>query len=184
MSALDVILAILLLFAFYKGYKQGLFSAIASLVGLIAGVIGAVYFSEYAARYLAERVSWSEQTINLAAFAITFLVIIYVASLLGKAMTKVADVAALGTVNKLLGGVFTAIKYAFVISVIFMYINASSSLSGFIISEEKKETSLLYPPVAALAPIIMPRILQEVDAIKEQLNEIVPKDEEQTTPTN
>lgn len=184
MAALDVILAIILLFGFYKGWKQGLFSAIASLIGLIAGVIGAVYFSDYAATYLAERVSWSEQTINLAAFAITFLVILYVVSLIGKAMTKVADVAALGMVNKLLGGAFTAIKYAFVISVIFMYINASSSLSGFIISEEKKEGSILYPPVASMAPLLMPRILEEVDGLKDELQDVLPKESNKTTSKN
>jgi membrane protein required for colicin V production len=166
MNIVDIILGIILLFAFYKGAKQGLFVTLASLIGLVLGVIGAVYFSDYAADYLVENVSWSEQVINLVAFAITFLVIVFVIGLAGKALTKVADFAALGLVNKILGGIFNALKYGFIVSVIFMFINASSAVSGFIISEEKKEASMLYEPVASLAPLVLPHILEKVDELK------------------
>ena len=166
MNIVDIILGIILLFAFYKGVKQGLFVTLASLIGLVLGVIGAVYFSDYAADYLAKNVSWSEQVINLVAFAITFLVIVFVIGLAGKTLTKVADFAALGLVNKILGGVFNALKYGFIVSVVFMFINASSAASGFIISEEKKEASMLYEPVASLAPLVLPHILEKVDELK------------------
>jgi membrane protein required for colicin V production len=166
MNIVDIILGIILLFAFYKGAKQGLFVTLASLIGLVLGVIGAVYFSDYAADYLVENVSWSEQVINLVAFAITFLVIVFVIGLAGKALTKVADFAALGLVNKILGGIFNALKYGFIVSVIFMFINASSAVSGFIISEEKKEASMLYEPLASLAPLVLPHILEKVDELK------------------
>jgi membrane protein required for colicin V production len=166
MNIVDIILGIILLFAFYKGAKQGLFVTLASLIGLVLGVIGAVYFSDYAADYLAKNVSWSEQVINLVAFAITFLVIVFVIGLAGKTLTKVADFAALGLVNKILGGVFNALKYGFIVSVVFMFINASSAASGFIISEEKKEASMLYEPVASLAPLVLPHILEKVDELK------------------
>ncbi len=171
MSIVDIVLGIILLFAFYKGAKQGLFVTLASLIGLVLGIIGAVYFSDYAADFLAERVNWSEQVINLTAFAITFLVIVFVIGLAGKTLTKVADFAALGLVNKILGGAFNALKFAFIVSVLFMFINASSSLSGFIISEEKKEASMLYEPVASLAPLVMPHILEKVDELKEEVDE-------------
>ena len=39
--------------------------------------------------------------------------------LLGKVLTKIADFAALGLINKFLGGVFNTIKIAFIISVLF-----------------------------------------------------------------
>jgi membrane protein required for colicin V production len=80
MSLVDIILGILLLFAFYTGIKKGLFVTLASLIGIIAGVYGAVYFSHYAAGYLMDYFNWKEQTINLAAFALTFLVIVLVVS--------------------------------------------------------------------------------------------------------
>ena len=163
MSIIDIILGVILLFAFYTGLKKGLFVTLASLIGLIAGVYGAIYFSHIAGAYLSNAFNWGEQATNLAAFAITFLAIVFVVSLAGKLLTKVADFAALGLINKLAGGVFNALKFAFIVSVIFMFINASTSVSGLLISEEKKEASKLYEPIASIAPILLPNLLAEVE---------------------
>jgi membrane protein required for colicin V production len=163
MNIIDIILGIILLFAFYTGMKKGLFVTLASLIGLIAGVYGAIYFSHYAGAYLSNTFNWSEQVTNLAAFAITFLAIVFVISLAGKLLTKVADFVALGLINKLAGGVFNALKFAFIVSVIFMFISASTSVSGLLISEEKKESSKLYEPIASIAPILLPNLLAEVE---------------------
>jgi len=163
MGLLDIVLGIILLVGLYSGWKNGLFVALASLIGLVLAVYGAVYFSDYAAVYIADWFDWTETTTNLVAFAATFLVIIVVVSMLGKVLTKVADFAALGIINKLLGAVFNVLKYAFIVSVIFMFLNASEDLSGYMISEEKKENSILYAPVATLAPLVIPHILKEVE---------------------
>jgi membrane protein required for colicin V production len=163
MSMIDIILGIIFLFAFYTGIKKGLFVTLASLIGLIAGVYGAIYFSHYAGAYLSNAFDWSEQITNLAAFAITFLAIVFVISLAGKLLTKVADFAALGLINKLAGGVFNMLKFAFIVSVVFMFISASTSVSGLLISEKKKESSKLYKPIASIAPTLLPNLLAEVE---------------------
>jgi len=165
MNLIDIVLGAILLIAFYMGYKRGLFLALASLIGVIAGVYGAIYFSDFAAGYISEWFNWSEQTVNLAAFAVTFMAILLLVSMAGKFLTKIADFAMLGILNKLLGAVFNVLKYAFIVSVIFMYVNASESYS--ILSEEKRATSVLYEPVASLAPMILPHILREVDDFRE-----------------
>ncbi|WP_271855263.1 CvpA family protein [Patiriisocius marinus] len=185
MNLIDIVLGIILIFAFYKGLTKGLFATLASLVGLIAGVFGAIHFSHFAANYLVAKTDWAEATINLAAFAITFLIILLVVSLVGKALTKIADFAALGLINKLLGGVFSALKMAFIISVIFMFVNASKNFSGLIISEEKKENSILYEPVAMLAPLLLPNILEQVDTFRSSdKDEGTVEDEEETPVEN
>ena len=163
MSVIDIILGLILLVAFYTGLKKGLFVTLASLIGLILGVYGAIYFSHYASSFLSDFFNWGEQTTNLAAFAITFLAIVFIISLAGKLLTKVANFAALGFINKLAGGVFNALKIAFIVSVVFMFINASTAVSGFLISEEKKESSKLYKPVASIAPALLPQLLAEVE---------------------
>ena len=161
MNTIDIVVGVILLIAFVIGYKKGLFVALAGLVGLVAGVYGAVYFSEYAASYIASWTDWNEQTVNLAAFAVTFLGIVMLVSLAGKFLTKIADFAMLGIVNKLLGAVFNSLKFAFIVSVVFMFVRASPSFS--ILSEEDRETSVLYAPVASLAPFVLPYILNEIN---------------------
>ena len=179
MNSVDIILGIILLIAFYTGYKKGLFVALASLIGLVLGAIGAIYFSDYAGAYIAQWFDWSDKTTKLVAFAVTFLAIVFIVSLLGKFLTKVADFAMLGIFNKILGGVFGALKFAFIVSVVLMFVNAYSGIGGYVISEEKKENSKLYYPVAALAPLVVPHILNEVDVLKNE----VEGDTEETAPS-
>jgi membrane protein required for colicin V production len=166
MNTIDIVLGVILLIACVVGFKNGLFVALAGLIGIVAGVYGAVYFSEYAAGYIAGWTDWNEQTVNLAAFAVTFLSIVLLISMAGKALTKIADFAALGLVNKLLGAVFNVLKFAFIVSVVFMFINASPTFS--ILSEEDRDESVLYNPVASLAPLVVPYILNEVDGFEEE----------------
>jgi membrane protein required for colicin V production len=171
MNLVDIALGFVLLIGFYAGFKNGLFVALASLLGIVAGVYGALYFSDYAATYISNWFDLGQEMTQLAAFAVTFLGILFLVSMAGKFLTKIADFAMLGVANKILGGIFNAITYAFIISVVFMFVNASSGLSGYVISEEKKENSTLYAPIASIAPVILPHILKEVDRIETQKDE-------------
>ncbi len=110
MNIFDIIIAALLIFGFVRGVMKGLFVEVASLVALIAGVYGAIHFSYFIGDILNEYVSWSEEYVSLTAFAGTFIVIIIVIAFLGKILTKLADFASLGVINKILGGVFGALK--------------------------------------------------------------------------
>ncbi len=163
----DIVIGILLLLGFYKGFKKGLLLSLASLVGVVFGVYGAIYFSGYVAEWLANRFSWGVQLTQLVAFAITFLSIIYAVSLLGKFLTKVADFAFLGIFNKLFGGALYTLIVAFLISVFFMFAGSFEAY-GYGISKETKEQSVLYPSVASLAPMVLPTIIENVKKVKEQ----------------
>ncbi|MDC8005299.1 CvpA family protein [Aureisphaera galaxeae] len=158
MNIIDIVLGVILLLAFISGFRKGLFVALASLIGLIAGVFGAIYFSDFAGAYISRWFNWSDEVTKLASFAVTFLIIVILINMAGKFLTKIADFAALGLLNKLLGGVFALLQYAFIVSVVFMFFN-NSNLTGYVISEEKKENSVLYTPVAALAPLVIPKVL-------------------------
>jgi membrane protein required for colicin V production len=112
--------------------------------------------------------------ISLAAFAVTFAIIVLVVSMAGKFLTKIADFAALGLLNKLLGGVFSVLQYAFIMSVFFMFFDGPNS-TGYVISEEKKSDSRLYGPVASLAPLIVPQVMAK---FKDETTEEEPNLEE------
>jgi len=162
MSVLDIILSALLLFGLVRGFMKGLFVEVASLVGLIAGVYGAIHFSYYAANFLESKVSWDEKYINIVAFAITFVLIILIISLAGKALTKLADFAALGIINKLLGGVFGALKIGLILSIVLMIFSRMNKSIPFV-SEAELKNSILYEPVKTIAPLIFPDIIKAED---------------------
>ena len=169
MNLLDIILGIILIFSFFQGTKKGLFVTLASLIGLVLGIMGAIYFSDYAANYINEWFSWKEQTTSFAAMAVTFIAIVIIVNWAGKFLTKIVDFAFLGIFNKLLGGVFNMIISAFIVSVIFMFFNEWNA-TEYVISEEKKNNSYLYEPIANLAPLVLPDLVEEIENID------IPKD--------
>ena len=128
MSVLDIILLALLLLGLIGGFRKGFFVEVASLVALIAGVYGAIHFSNFAGDFLMDKVDWNEKTVNIIAFAITFIVIVLVIALAGKALTKLADFAALGILNKLLGALFGLLKMAVILSVILIIFDSFNKI--------------------------------------------------------
>jgi len=176
MNIVDIILGIILLLAFVSGFKKGLFVTLASLIGLIAGVFGAIYFSDFAGGYISGWFDWSDKITKLASFAVTFSIIVIVISMAGKFLTKIADFASLGLLNKLLGGVFSTLQYAFIISVFFMFFN-SSNITGYVISEEKKSESILYDPVSSLAPLVVPHVMARFESENDNEEETPPSEE-------
>lgn len=160
MNVFDIVLAALLIYGFIKGFMKGLFVEVASLVALVGGVWGAIHFSYFAASILKKYVSWEENYISLTAFAITFIAIVIFVSSLGKLFTKLADFAALGLVNKVVGGVFGFLKTAFILSILLIFFNRINHNVSFV-EKETLENSILYDPIKSIAPTIFPSIINE-----------------------
>ena len=165
MSVIDIIIGALILYGVVKGLFKGLFVEVTSLLALLVGVYGAVHFSNYAAEILLNNFEWSEKTTNITAFAVTFVAIVMVISLAGKALTKLADFAALGLLNKLLGALFGGTKIALIISVLLLIFSTLNKTIPFV-SNDEIEASLLYTPVKSLAPMILPEFMNAASEIE------------------
>lgn len=164
MNVFDIVIAALLIFGFVRGVMKGLFVEVASLAALIGGVYGAIHFSYFIGDFLKEAVSWDQEYVSLAAFAGTFITIIVTIALLGKMLTKLADFAALGIINKILGGVFGAIKIGLILSVVFIFFGKMNDTIPFV-KKETLEESILYAPVKKIAPTIFPSIIKNEDEL-------------------
>ena len=159
MSIIDIVLGALLLFGLIRGAIKGLFVEISSLCALVLGVFGAIHFSYFVSDLLESKVDWDEKTMNIIAFATTFVIIVLAISLAGKALTKLADFAALGILNKLLGSVFGALKIGLILSVLLIVFNKLNKTLPFM-EEDELEESILYKPVKSLAPMIFPTLIK------------------------
>ena len=166
MNTFDFIITALLLFGFVRGLFKGLFLEIASFIALIAGIYGAMHFSHFIKDLLVPLVTWQEKYSTLVSFAITFILIVLAITLIGKLFTKIADFASLGILNKLLGGIFGALKIGFGISVILLIFSKLNDKIPFL-SIEEQESALLYEPLKNLAPNIFPEFVK-VEEPKEE----------------
>jgi len=177
MNFIDIILGGLILFGFIRGLMKGLFVEVASLVALIAGMYGAIHFSYFAGDFLKDSFeSWDEKYINLTAFAITFVVILVLITMAGKLLTKIADFASLGILNKLLGGAFGGLKVAVMLGSVLVFFDRTNNTMEFV-EKEKIEESVLYEPVKEVGGFVFAYVLEETD--KSIDDEKDPKKEQQ-----
>ncbi|WP_341966028.1 CvpA family protein [Flavobacterium psychrophilum] len=140
MEIIDVVLGALLVFGFYKGFKNGLFVELASLISFFVGVFVAVKFSYVVSDFLEKHVSWSPKTIQISAFVFTLLLVIIAIHSLAKIFTGIASFAFLGWANTLAGGFFATIKTALLIGVV-LSLFQKVNLNNMIVSKETQESS-------------------------------------------
>ncbi len=170
MNSIDIVLGILLLYAFYKGFKNGLIVEIASIIALIAGVFCAIYFSDITAAFLMEKFDWNEKYVSISSFIITFSVVLIGVQLLGKLLTKIAKAILLGTINKVLGGVFGALKALLILGIILVFIDTKLDFNQWVYSHQMEESILF--SIAQTVGSFFYQFLFSSDVV-ERVNEIV-----------
>ncbi len=159
MNFLDIVLGLLLLWGLWKGLKNGLFVEIASIVALIAGIYGAIHFSYITGDYLSGKMDWDERYISITAFIITFILIVVLVHTAGKFLTKIADFAMLGLLNKISGALFGALKVAVILGALLIFFDRITENIG-LVDEELKKESALYQPVKDLGAFVFDYVLQ------------------------
>ena len=103
---------------------------------------------------------WNERYINIASFIITFIIIVLVVQLAGKFLTKIADFAMLGLLNKLAGAIFGALKVAVILGALLVFFERANS-SVNLVKSETLEESALYEPIKEIGALVFSKVLKE-----------------------
>lgn len=155
MIVVDLIIAVLLGYALFKGIKNGLVVSVISLIALIVGIYFSLRFSFFTRDFLTQNTQWNPNTLTIAAFFITFVVVLVLLYFLGKIVTKLAESLALGFVNKILGAVFEGLKMVLIISV-FLNLFQKINFNNLIVSKEKLNESVFYEPIEKVSKELFP----------------------------
>jgi membrane protein required for colicin V production len=157
MVFLDIVLAIFLAYGLIRGIWNGFFCELASMLSLLVGIYAAIKFSAFMREFLIKHVSWNPQNVRIAAFVLTFIVVVIGITLLAKFFTTVANFSGLGLFNKLFGGVIGVIKMALIISIVlnlFAKLNSGEALAD----KKTTDASLLYNPIRKMAAWFYPSL--------------------------
>ncbi|MCK4287637.1 MAG: CvpA family protein [Bacteroidales bacterium] len=169
MNFLDIILILPVIWFAYKGFTKGFIIELTLLVALVLGVFIAINFSYFAADFLTDNTKIAHKYISIIAFVITFIAIVIAAFAVGKLLEKVINLLLLGFINKIAGCLFGILKAAFILSVIIFIINSFDSKQA-VITKKIRENSILYKPIASIAPYIIPKLnLDKLDITKENV---------------
>jgi membrane protein required for colicin V production len=168
MSWIDIVLIIIFMWSAYQGFTKGFIITIASFAALILGIFGAIELSGYTAGILSEKFDMNSESLNLIAFAITFILIVIATHLVARLADKLVKAVALGFINRIAGVLFNLLKTALIISIILVILERIDEKAAFIPRSET-EKSALYNPLHSFAPLIFPYLRSGYDKIKKNL---------------
>jgi membrane protein required for colicin V production len=118
---IDIVVAVALILAAIKGFRQGLIVAFFSVFALILGLAAAMKLSILVAGYVGKETNIPEKWLPVISFALVFLIVVLLVRWLALLIQKSVQLAMLGWINRV-GGIllFTAV-YVLILSVVFFY---------------------------------------------------------------
>lgn len=118
---IDIIFAILLVFAIIHGLRRGLIIAVFSFVAIVIGLAAAMKLSTVVAEHIGKAVNVSDKWMPIISFALVFLVVVILVRLGARSLQKVTETIMLGWANKLGGVLFYAAIYITAFSIVLFY---------------------------------------------------------------
>ena len=139
-----------------KGFYNGLINEIASFLGLFIGAIVSYTFSDNLSEILNSYFEIDPKVLNILSFILLFIITSLCFTIAGKSLTKLIKFISLGTINRLLGGLFSSLKFIIVIVSISMVINYLSELLMIeIIPLDQTNNSKVYPVLIDVGNLIL-----------------------------
>ncbi|MFV0392016.1 MAG: CvpA family protein [Paludibacteraceae bacterium] len=142
-------IALGLIFGLFKGFVK----EVVSLLAIVLAIIAAEFMSGKISPLVGEWFNLSGKMATTVSYTLIFVLTVFLAFLISNVTNRVIKSISMGWLNSLLGGVFGALKFAIVISVLMNVFDALDSKFKFADSE-KKEASIGYYPILKLAPTL------------------------------
>lgn len=164
MLVIDIILLVILVGFFIRGWQAGLLKTIGSFVGIILGIFLAGQYFDEAGAWL---VQWLHTSINLGnilGYATVFLIVNIIINIIVWALTGILKIIPLfGTSNRLFGAIVSLVGGIFTLGVFIIMLDKfplTASLLPWL------EQSQVAPLLAQIASILMPLLPEALEQIK------------------
>ena len=154
-NPVDIILLLCFVPAIIVGVMKGFVRQLAGVAALILGIYCSYKFSGYVSTKIAPWIDANQSVVNIIAFIVTFLAVLIVVILIGRAAEGIVKISMLGWLDKLLGVIFAIIKTAFIISMLIFLVDTLNGM-WHMFPKEKFADSEVYNLLRALAPKVFP----------------------------
>ena len=155
MATLDIILLCCFIPGIIRGISKGFLEQALALVGIVLSVWAAFRFSSLVCTWLKPYVEVSETTLNVISFALILVAVSLLVFLVAKLLTKVAELAMLGWLDKTLGLVLALAVNALVIGV-FIVLFDTVNLKFNLVKPETLDGSIVYTTLRDLSYLVFP----------------------------
>ncbi|MBP3202752.1 MAG: CvpA family protein [Bacteroidales bacterium] len=159
MNTLDIVLLLLLIPGIVRGLSRGFLEQAVSLAGVILSVYLAFRFSGAVCERLKEYITVSETLLNVIGFALVLVAVLIVVMIIAKLITRVAEMASLGWLNRVLGLVFSLTIAALILSILLILFDTVNVKFELVKSPILQE-SLLYGVLKDIGYFVFPYLKQ------------------------
>lgn len=159
MNLLDIILLILLIPGVIRGISKGFLEQVVSLAGIVLSVYMAYHFSEPVCTWLAQYITVSDTVLHVIGFAVMLVGVLIIVMFFAKLLTKVADMASMGWINRVLGFVFSLAVSAVILSILIILFDTVNTKFELVKSPVLTD-SVLYGHLKDLGYLIFPYLKQ------------------------
>lgn len=160
MNIIDIILAIVLIWALINGLRKGLISQACTFVGLLLGVWLAFKFNDSLSQWIGVEVE------GVAAYAILFTAGVLIAWLCSRISGWILHGIGLGFVDRLGGALLSLLFYCLLLGLLLGFFRTLNS-SLHIVDEKVLEESALTEPVERVSEVVFPYLEEVREAILE-----------------
>jgi len=148
--AIDIIFAILLLMAIFKGLQRGMLVALFSVFAFVAGLAAAIKFSAFVSVYLRDDLHMTSRWVPVLGFLLIFLAVVLVVRWLADLVEMAIDFGLMEWLNKLGGATLYVLLYISIYSVLLFYATQSG-----IIGRHTIQASRTYGFIEPWGPAVM-----------------------------
>jgi membrane protein required for colicin V production len=153
--AIDIVLLLCLGWGAYKGFRKGFIIQSFVILALTLAIWGGFAFAGRLEPFLQNHLKMSEVACSVISFIVVFVLILILVYTSGYLVTKVANAATLGMLNRISGAAFGILANALVLSVLILLFDRVNDEKHFVEPEILGQT-YLYKPIGKVAPAIFP----------------------------
>lgn len=155
MSALDITLLVIMVYAIIRGIMKGLVMEVASLVGIVVSLFVAKNFGESLMGKIVAFFGIETEVNSIVSFVIVFILAMILVRFLAIMISKLVKFAMLGWLDKLLGAIASLVKCLLILGAMLYSFDKVNNFIHFV-SPETLAKSKLYEPVKSMAHIVFP----------------------------
>lgn len=164
---IDIVFAILMVFAIYRGFSRGLIVAVFSLVAVITGLAAALKLTTVSVLYMQQHWNLHSRWLPVICFTALFLGVVLLVRLGAGALQKLVEIAMLGWLNRLGGILLYCLLFMVSYSVVLWMANQL-----YWLGPETKLQSVVYPFIAPAGPWTIDHLGSAIPVFKDMFAQL------------
>jgi len=175
---LDVIAALIIAYAFYRGFKKGLIDTVVDVMSILIALVCAIYFSPFLVDFLQDKINLDGGIGMIVAILIIFFAVMLTLRFIADKMEAVLKATNINFVNQIAGGVLLSFVVCSLVGMVYGYLTSiriidpeyaeSSTLYGYI-SEVTKEGSWVMDKFKSMFSDFWQKFMEEVKSAKDSM---------------